>query len=93
MIIHRYDRLSSLSHTDHALDSYRHIQKGDCVVGFGRNHLYTIKNLIESKSKDNLKCCVIYGGLPPEARKIQAQLFDDEKSGYDVLVASDAIGK
>jgi hypothetical protein len=39
-----------------------------------------------------LRCAVIYGGLPPEARSEQARLFNDPKSGYDVLVASDAVG-
>ena len=34
----------------------------------------------------------ISGGLPPDARKDQARLFSDPNSGYDVLVASDAIG-
>jgi ATP-dependent RNA helicase SUPV3L1/SUV3 len=40
----------------------------------------------------NLKACVVYGGLPPETRKAQALMFNDENSGYDVLVASDAVG-
>ncbi len=51
---------------------------------------------------------MIYGSLPPEARSqqvsilcficniyyfpLQAVLFNDPNSGYDVLVASDAIG-
>ena len=59
MEIHTYDRLSPLTHSDEAIDNYHKIQKGDCVVGFGRKHLYTIKKTIESKSKQNLKCCVI----------------------------------
>ena len=53
--------------------------------------LYEIKREIE-KNNPTLKCCVIYGGLPPDARKQQAQLFSNPTSGYDVLVASDAIG-
>jgi superfamily II RNA helicase len=32
------------------------------------------------------------GGLPPDSRKDQARLFSTPDSGYDVLVASDAIG-
>lgn len=40
----------------------------------------------------NHKCCVVYGALPPETRTQQAKLFNDPKSGYDVLVASDAVG-
>ena len=38
------------------------------------------------------KCCVVYGALPPETRTQQAKLFNDPGSGYDVLVASDAVG-
>jgi ATP-dependent RNA helicase SUPV3L1/SUV3 len=37
-------------------------------------------------------CCVVYGALPPETRAQQAKLFNEPGSGYDVLVASDAIG-
>ena len=35
---------------------------------------------------------MVYGGLPPEMRRMQARLFNEPESGYDVLVASDAIG-
>ena len=45
---------------------------------------------IEDKTKH--KCAVIYGQLPPETRSMQARLFNEENTGYDVLVASDAIG-
>ena len=36
--------------------------------------------------------CVIYGGLPPETRRQQARLFNETGNGYDILVASDAVG-
>jgi ATP-dependent RNA helicase SUPV3L1/SUV3 len=36
--------------------------------------------------------CVVYGALPPEMRRLQARLFNDPSSRYDVLVASDAVG-
>ena len=38
------------------------------------------------------RVCVVYGALPPEMRRTQARLFNDPGSGYDVLVASDAVG-
>ena len=38
------------------------------------------------------RVCVVYGALPPEMRRTQALLFNDPDSGYDVLVASDAVG-
>ena len=34
----------------------------------------------------------MYGQLPPETRAAQARLFNEENTGYDILVASDAIG-
>jgi len=36
--------------------------------------------------------CVVYGALPPEMRRMQARLFNEPGNGYDVLVASDAVG-
>ena len=38
------------------------------------------------------RVCVVYGALPPEMRRTQARLFNDPDSGYNVLVASDAVG-
>jgi ATP-dependent RNA helicase SUPV3L1/SUV3 len=45
------------------------------------------------------QACIVYGGLPPEARREQAKLFNSSQSdpenatsGYSVMVASDAIG-
>lgn len=34
----------------------------------------------------------VYGALPPEARAQQAALFNAPRTGFNVLVASDAIG-
>jgi ATP-dependent RNA helicase SUPV3L1/SUV3 len=39
-----------------------------------------------------MKCAIIYGALPMESRTQQARLFNDPASGYDILVATDAIG-
>lgn len=41
-------------------------------------------------SRVDVRACS--GNLPPEARREQAKLFSDPQSGFDVLVASDAIG-
>ena len=91
MDIQVYQRLSPLIIGENALSSYKNIQKGDCVIGFSRAILYDIKTQIE-KANRNLKCCIIYGNLPPATRKEQARLFNSDSSGYDVLVASDAVG-
>jgi ATP-dependent RNA helicase SUPV3L1/SUV3 len=59
-------------------------------VSFSRNDIFAIKREIELGTK--YKCCVIYGSLPPQTRTDQARRFNDPDSGYDILVASDAIG-
>lgn len=66
------------------------MQPGDCVVAFSRDDIFAIRREIENST--NHKCCVIYGTLPPETRSDQARRFNDPDSGYDILVASDAIG-
>ena len=35
---------------------------------------------------------MVYGALPPEMRNHQARLFNEPGNGYDILVASDAVG-
>jgi len=92
-----YARFSSLSVAEKSISrvsnkagSYKAVQPGDCVVAFSRNDIFAIKREIE-KNTDH-KCCVIYGTLPPQIRADQARKFNDPNSGFDVLVASDAIG-
>jgi ATP-dependent RNA helicase SUPV3L1/SUV3 len=88
--VNRYERLSGLRTDSKPLVSYKNIQKGDCVVAFSRKAIFRIRELIERES--GLKCAMVYGALPPETRSMQADLFNDPNSGYDVIVASDAIG-
>lgn len=90
-ILHKYERLSSLEIEDSSLKGdYSKIQPGDCVVAFSKQDIFSIRRQIERLTP--YKCAVIYGQLPPETRSNQARLFNDENTGYDVLVASDAIG-
>lgn len=98
--LHRYERFSELRLAERSLaqrpDQLKiygergRIQPGDCVVAFSRDDIFAIKREIESKTPH--KCCVIYGSLPPSTRSGEARRFNDPDSGYDVLVASDAIG-
>ncbi|KAI8325097.1 ATP-dependent RNA helicase SUPV3L1, mitochondrial-like protein [Martensiomyces pterosporus] len=89
--VREYTRLGQLDVGRKSLEgNWKNIRKGDCVVTFSRKSIFSIKNTIESKT--GLRCAVIYGSLPPEARVEQARLFNDPDSGYDVLVASDAVG-
>ncbi|KAL4197795.1 hypothetical protein AMTRI_Chr04g252920 [Amborella trichopoda] len=68
----------------------RNVLPGDCIVAFSRREIFEVKMAIEKFTKHH--CCVIYGALPPETRRQQANLFNDQNNEYDVLVASDAVG-
>ncbi|CAK7328016.1 unnamed protein product [Dovyalis caffra] len=72
------------------LGDFKNVRSGDCVVAFSRREIFEVKMAIEKYS--NHRCCVIYGALPPETRRQQANLFNDQDNEYDVLVASDAVG-
>lgn len=89
--VREYKRLSELDVKSKSLgSSWKNIRPGDCVVVFSRVGIFETRKTIEKET--GMKCAVIYGGLPPEARIEQARLFNDPDSGYDVLVASDAVG-
>ncbi|KAI8597000.1 P-loop containing nucleoside triphosphate hydrolase protein [Dissophora ornata] len=91
VIVNQYNRLSKLELQEESLNrDFKNIEKGDCVVTFSRKNIFMVKKAIEAETR--LRCAVAYGGLPPESRTQQAKLFNDPNSGYDVLVASDAIG-
>ena len=91
LIINRYQRLSPLVVAPRSLErDLTRIRRGDCVVTFSRSNIFNLKKEIEEKI--GLRCAVVYGKLPPEIRAEQAALFNDPHSGFDVLVASDAIG-
>lgn len=72
------------------LGDLRNVRSGDCVVAFSRREIFEVKMAIERYT--NHRCCVIYGALPPETRRQQANLFNDQDNEFDVLVASDAVG-
>jgi ATP-dependent RNA helicase SUPV3L1/SUV3 len=91
LIVNRYQRLSPLEIAPRSLErDLTRIRKGDCIVTFSRTNIFKLKKYIEETT--GLRCAVIYGRLPPEIRAEQAALFNDPHSGFDVLVASDAIG-
>ncbi|GJR77076.1 DExH-box ATP-dependent RNA helicase DExH18, mitochondrial [Tanacetum coccineum] len=72
------------------LGDIRNVRSGDCVVAFSRREIFEVKLAIEKHTSH--KCCVIYGALPPETCRHQANLFNEQGSEYDILVASDAVG-
>ncbi|KAF8129274.1 P-loop containing nucleoside triphosphate hydrolase protein [Boletus edulis] len=91
LVVNRYERLTPLEIQESSLGGdLSQIQKGDCMVVFSRDGIFAVKAKIEEKT--GLRCAVAYGRLPPEIRSEQAALFNDPKSGYDVIVASDAVG-
>ena len=89
--LHTYERLSPLKTADRSLNNWLgNLREGDCLVAFSRRAIHSLKRSIQEKT--GRKCAVIYGNLPPETRAEQAKLFNDPSSGYNVLVATDAIG-
>ncbi|PRQ53629.1 putative RNA helicase [Rosa chinensis] len=72
------------------LGDLKNVRSGDCVVAFSRREIFEVKIAIEKHT--NHRCCVIYGALPPETRRQQANLFNDQDNEYDVLVSTDAVG-
>lgn len=72
-------------------------EAGDCIVTFSRKSIFKLKDQIEQKlahhkSTIGKTVAVVYGALPAENRTIQANKFNEDFSGVDILVASDAIG-
>jgi len=86
----RYERATALQVEAATLPGLAHVQPGDCIIVFDVPSIYKYKKMIEQSTKH--KVCVVYGALPPETRATQARLFNDPSSGYDVLVATDALG-
>lgn len=72
------------------LGDIKNVRSGDCVVAFSRREIFEVKLTIEKYTSH--RCCVIYGALPPETRRMQANLFNEQDNEYDILVASDAVG-
>lgn len=91
--VRHYERLSPLRVAQKSLrGDLTQIKKGDCLVTFSRNNIFALKKEVEEVT--GLRVAVAYGGLPPEVREEQARGFNasSEDGGYDVMVASDAIG-
>jgi ATP-dependent RNA helicase SUPV3L1/SUV3 len=91
LIVHRYERLTPLRTEARSLQgNIRNLRKGDCLVVFNRVRIHALRDQIQEAT--GLKAALIYGALPPASRNEQARLFNDPNSGYDILIASDAIG-
>lgn len=88
--VRRYERSKPLEVEREPLLDFKSIRPGDCLIAFSKKEVYKMKLAVESKTSH--KCAIIYGNLPPETRRQQAELFNDAESDYDVLVATDAVG-
>ncbi|KAF2143576.1 uncharacterized protein K452DRAFT_224808 [Aplosporella prunicola CBS 121167] len=89
--VNTYKRLTTLSMDTAPFGTdWSKLEKGDCIVTFTVKDIHLLRTRIEKQTKK--KVAIVYGGLPPETRAAQARLFNDPDSGYDFLVASDAIG-
>jgi len=64
-----------------------HLHSGDAVVAFSRRDVLMLRDQIQQNGH---AVSVIYGALPPEVRRREAERFAVGAS--DVLVATDAIG-
>lgn len=90
--INTYERLTPLKLDDQSvnMEKFQNLRKGDCIVAFSVMEIHSLRKQIQNQTGQ--KVAIVYGSLPPETRAQQARLFNDPNSGYDVLVASDAIG-
>ncbi|PHH71823.1 hypothetical protein CDD80_4969 [Ophiocordyceps camponoti-rufipedis] len=91
LIVHRYSRLTPLKTAEVALGgSMNRVEKGDALVAFSRKTL--ISQRIDIEKATGRRCAIVYGTMPPEVRRQQAELFNRPDNDYDYIVASDAIG-
>ncbi|GME21870.1 ATP-dependent RNA helicase suv3 [Neofusicoccum parvum] len=89
--VHTYERLTPLKMDKrHMGYNFKELRKGDCIVAFSVIEIHGLRQEIQKQT--GKKVAIVYGSLPPETRAQQARLFNDPDSGYDILVASDAIG-
>ena len=63
------------------------VQDGDAVIAFSRKNVLNIAGLLEQHHKN---ASVIYGALPPEARREEVRRYTSGET--TVVVATDAIG-
>ncbi|KAK0447476.1 uncharacterized protein EV420DRAFT_1647802 [Desarmillaria tabescens] len=90
LVVNRYERLTPLEVEKESLKGdLSKVRKGDCIVTFSRRSIFQMKRDVE---RLGITCATVYGRLPPEVRSEQADLFNDPRSGFDVLIGSDAIG-
>ncbi|GKV19638.1 hypothetical protein SLEP1_g29869 [Rubroshorea leprosula] len=86
--VQSYERLSPLVPLKVPLGSFSNIKTGDCIVTFSRQKIYKFK------MGESIFALWFMGHCHQRLGqdRLQAMMFNDETSEFDVLVASDAIG-
>ncbi|MBF0127313.1 MAG: hypothetical protein HQM02_08900 [Magnetococcales bacterium] len=82
------ERLAPLQLLHKPVKGIRDLEPGTAIILFSRAAVLGLKAEIEKKS--GIPTAVLYGALPPEVRRRQAQLFASGEA--PLLVATDAIG-
>ena len=82
----RHERLTPLTYSG-TISSLKQVCKGDSLITFSRKG---VLNLAASLEKNGMKASVIYGALPPAARREEVRRFESGETS--VVVATDAIG-
>lgn len=82
----RHERLTPLSYAG-PVSGMEQVRDGDTLIAFSRRNVLSLAAEMERMGK---KVSVIYGALPPEARREEVRKFESEET--TVVVATDAIG-
>ena len=82
----RHKRLSPLRYGGECRD-YRDLRPDDALICFSRKSVLSTAALLE---KNGFRASVIYGALPPEARRNEVRKYTSGET--NIVVATDAIG-
>ncbi|MBF0462128.1 MAG: hypothetical protein HQL87_12105 [Magnetococcales bacterium] len=82
------ERLAPLQPLADPVMRFRDLQPGTALVAFSRSAVLGLKESVEQHT--GAQAAVLYGALPPEVRRQQAELFASGQAPF--LVATDAIG-
>lgn len=83
--VRRFERLSPLKHKVVRAGSWE-AEQGTAIIAFTRNDVLGLKQTLEAQG---VRTAVIYGALPPEVRRKEAERFS--RGEATILVATDAI--
>jgi hypothetical protein len=85
--INKYNRDTELVLDEKAFTFPRSVKPGDALIAFSKRSVLNISSILAEKNK---RASVIYGDLPPEARRNQMKLFISGET--DIVVTTDALG-